>query len=501
MKLVEANDLYRLHRSRAGTAMALQGLTLDVREGELLAIYGPSGSGKSTLLRILAGLDNPSAGSVRVADHDLRTLRGKGLAHYRARILGYADQHYAQALAPDMPAKELVTARLRMLGASTAVIARTSAMLLERIGLEDRADAFPHELSGGQQQRIAVASALAHRPTLFIADEPSGELDAKNAQQIYQLIRELSHEQRATVVIVSHDPGAAAIADRVIHIRDGRVSAEGDKLVVNHGGWIRLPDTALNGGERLSVDSTGETIILSGHPSPRLTVDAVDPRSTRGNVVAVISAAEKSYRDSAGAKSVLHDFDLSVRAGEFVAVVGRSGSGKSTLLRILAGLEMLDSGEVRIGDVSLVGLTRAERARIRRERVALIAQGADLTPFLTAHEVVEVALAVREIGGDRDALARSALEEVGLGELMDQRVSRLSMGERQRVAVARAVASQPKLILADEPSSRLDETNARELGRLLAKLVRRAAVGVLCATHDPALIEYADRVISLDTEL
>ena len=142
MSLVEARDLYRLYATPQGTAVALQGLSLDVRAGELLVVFGPSGSGKSTLLRILAGLDRPTAGSVRVAAHDLRTLRGRALLEYRSRTLGYADQHYTRALAPELTARELIGLRLALLGERPVGV----DALLERIGLADRADAYPHEL-------------------------------------------------------------------------------------------------------------------------------------------------------------------------------------------------------------------------------------------------------------------------------------------------------------------------------------------------------------------
>ena len=173
MSAVEARDVFRLYSSPEGTSVALQGLTLDVEDGELLVVFGPSGSGKSTLLRILAGLDRPSAGTVSVLGHDLRTLRGHALDEYRSRTLGYADQHYARALAPELTARRLVGLRLALLGVRQAERDGIADRLLERVGLLDRAEALPRELSGGQQQRVAICAALAHRPRLFIADEPT----------------------------------------------------------------------------------------------------------------------------------------------------------------------------------------------------------------------------------------------------------------------------------------------------------------------------------------
>ncbi len=143
MNAVEARDLFRLYASPEGTSVALQGLTLDVAAGELLVVFGPSGSGKSTLLRILAGLDRPSAGSVSVFGHDLRTLRGRGLVEYRSRTLGYADQHYARALAPELTVRQLVALRLALLGVERATRERVADSLLERVGLLDRATRYP----------------------------------------------------------------------------------------------------------------------------------------------------------------------------------------------------------------------------------------------------------------------------------------------------------------------------------------------------------------------
>jgi len=470
MSLVEARDLYRLYATAQGTAVALQGLSLDVRAGELLVVFGPSGSGKTTLLRILAALDRPTAGAVRVAQHDLRTLRGRALLEYRSRTLGYADQHYTRALTPELTARELVGLRLALHGVDRDERNEAADILLERIGLADRADAYPHELSGGQQQRIAVAAALAHRPQLFIADEPTGELDAANATEIYALIRTLARDAGATTILVSHDPGAAAIADRVVQIRDGRVSAEDGAAVVNRGGWVRVP--GLEEGARVR----GAVEIDLEHARPAVAERA----QASGDVVARVANAAKAY----GRQHVFSDISLDVRAGAVTAVTGRSGSGKSTLLHLLAGLATPDAGEIEVLGRDVAALDETERALLRRDHVGVVTQGGDLVPFLTAQETVELRV------GDAKR-AREALAAVGLADLAQQRVSRLSLGERQRVAVARALAARPALLLADEPTARLDEENARAVGALFVELARETGTAIVCATHDPALIEHA----------
>ena len=415
MNAVEARDLFRFYASPEGTSVALQGLTLDVALGELLVVFGPSGSGKSTLLRILAGLDRPSAGSVSVFGHDLRTLRGRALVEYRSRTLGYADQHYGRALAPELSARQLVALRLALLGVERAERERAADSLLERVGLLDRADALPRELSGGQQQRVAICAALAHRPRLFIADEPTGELDAANAEQIYALIGALSREVGATTLVVSHDPSSAAVADRVVQIRDGRVSAEDGEAVVNRGGWVRIPEELLSGASRAQVDRVPEGVILRVQERPAAPAP-VEPDAARGDVVVRTVGLTKLYGDA----PVFRDLSLELESGHLSAVTGPSGSGKSTLLHLLAGLDLPTAGEVHVLDAPISQLDATQRALVRRAHIGLVTQGTDLVPFLTALESVELALAMRgvpldtcnpdaRVGGARGAGAAACL--------------------------------------------------------------------------------------------
>ena len=221
---IELRDVFRVHSTAEGDAAALQGLSLDVKEGEVLAVLGPSGSGKSTLLRLLAGLERPSAGVVRVHGENVAKLAPRALARYRSTMLGYADQHYARALAPELSARELVAMQLGLRGATRTARLRRSDELLERVGLAEKRGRRPTELSGGEQQRVALCAALAHTPRVFLADEPTGELDAATADQVYEVLGELVRAHGCTTVLVSHDPESARIADRIVRIRDGRVS-------------------------------------------------------------------------------------------------------------------------------------------------------------------------------------------------------------------------------------------------------------------------------------
>jgi ABC-type lipoprotein export system ATPase subunit len=497
---IEARDVFRIHQTTEGDAAALQGLSLTVRDGETVTVLGPSGSGKSTLLRILAGLDRPSAGTVRVFGVELGKLPAREVARYRTRLVGYADQHYARALAPELTARELIGLELGLAGATTAERDRRADELLERVGLWDKRAARPAELSGGEQQRIAVAASLAHRPKLFLADEPTGELDAASAQLVYETIGELIRGERCTAVIVSHDPESAAVADRVIRIRDGRVSEESgrslgeESIVVGRGGWLRLPEELLRrSGVRTHATARleGRAIVVSGEETteaPPAAAATEPPNATQ--LVAALRGLEKSY----GRRNVLNGLQTSFDSSTLTAVTGPSGSGKTTLLHILGGLELPDGGLVTVLGTNVSRLGRTARADFRRDHIGYVGQQAGLVPALSALENVELALALRGLPPDQ---ARDALVAVGLEDRIEQRVSRLSTGERGRVAIARALAPRPELLLADEPTSRLDQANAIAVGTLFVRLAREYGTAVVCATHDPLLIEQADETLRL----
>jgi ABC-type lipoprotein export system ATPase subunit len=510
---VEARELFHVYSTPEGDAAALQGLTLNVLEREVLVVLGPSGSGKSTLLRILAGMERPSAGRVRVFGSELGKLGGRALADYRTRVLGFVEQHYTRSLDPDLTARQLVALQPALAGESRRQRDLRALELLERVGLEGKRESRPAELSGGEQQRIAVCAALAHRPELLLADEPTGELDEANANLVYTLLGELAREHGCTTVVVSHDAESTRIADRTVRVRDGRVSEEAagssdETIVVGRGGWLRLPEDLLAGagigGHAHATLEEGAIVVgpAGGRSEPEPAAPS-DARRRAGDgagrgVAAETRALVKTFGRAPQATDVFSGLEVSFEAGKVTAVTGPSGSGKSTLLHLLAGLSLLTAGDVVVLGVSLPALDRTARAALRRENVALIPQAPELLPFLSARENVELGLAIRGVLAERAGEeAREALEAVGLAERSDQRVSRLSAGERQRVAIARALASRPRLLLADEPTARLDQANALAVGILLAELARASGAAVVCATHDLLVIEQADQQIAL----
>ncbi len=509
MSAIELDDVFRVYSTPEGDAAALQGLSLRVDEADVVVVLGPSGSGKTTLLRLLAGLDRPSAGSVRVFGTDLARLPSRRLDAYRAETVGYVDQHYVRSLAPELTASELVALHLGLAGDGRKVRDERARELLARVGLASRVDARPAELSGGEQQRVAVCAALAHRPSLLLADEPTGELDADNASVVYRLIGELGNELGCTTVIVSHDPVSTQIADRAISIRDGRVSEEAgrrgleERIVVGRGGWLRLPEellaragiatraTARLGDRGIIVSPVGEELArrLSEAPSRRRAA------ATTAEPVVSVTGLTKEFGSRGTSTRVFDGLDADFAPGRLHAVTGPSGSGKTTLLHLLAGLEGPTAGTVTALGTDLGGLSAEERADFRRRHVALVRQESGLIAFLSARENIELALALR--GREGDARPEDSLELVGLGPRATQRVSRLSAGEQTRVDIGRALACRPALLLADEPTARLDQANAIAVTNLLANLASETGAAVICATHDAIVSEQADTELRL----
>ena len=217
--LVQVRDVHKVYRRGSESIDVLQGLDLDVEEGEFLALMGPSGSGKTTLLNLLGGLDKPTRGRVMVAGEDLGRASRRQLARWRARHVGFVFQFYN--LLPVLTAARNVELPLLLTGLSRTERRKHVATALELVGLTDRADHYPRELSGGQEQRVGIARAVVNDPTLLLCDEPTGDLDRDTAEEILGLLAALNERYAKTVIMVTHDPLAAERAKRLLHLDKG----------------------------------------------------------------------------------------------------------------------------------------------------------------------------------------------------------------------------------------------------------------------------------------
>ena len=273
--------IYRLNQEGGGSVevQALQGMDITVSVGEMLGIVGASGSGKSTLLNVLGGLDRPTGGRALVGRQDLGQMGPGALDEYRRKTVGFVWQQGARNLIPYLTALENIELPLMLSGQVGKFTRERAIELLDLVGLRERMEHRLEELSGGEQQRVAVAIALANRPKLLLADEPTGELDTATAQTIYDLLRKLNKQLGLTMVIVSHDPGIARHVDRVVAVRDGKLASETLRVqksdsdehhlvelaVVDAAGRLQLPREYLeqfNIRRRVQVELTEQGILI-----------------------------------------------------------------------------------------------------------------------------------------------------------------------------------------------------------------------------------------------
>jgi putative ABC transport system ATP-binding protein len=219
MALVEIRDVHKVFQRDTERIEVFTGLTLDVAEGSFTALMGPSGSGKSTLLNLLAGLDRPTSGSVRVAGSEVSSMTAAQLAPWRARHVGFVFQSFN--LLPVLTAFQNVELPLLLTGLSKREREERVRIALGVVGLDDRTRHYPRQLSGGQEQRVAIARAIVGDPTLVLLDEPTGQLDAKSSREVLALLARLNGEFKKTIMIVTHDPHAAEQAKTVLHLEKG----------------------------------------------------------------------------------------------------------------------------------------------------------------------------------------------------------------------------------------------------------------------------------------
>ena len=274
---ISCEDLFKIYKTGELEVVALRGLDLKVRHGELMAIVGASGSGKSTLLNILAGLDQPSAGRAFVGGRDLLTMTAGEMVTYRRKQVGFVWQQTGRNLVPYLTAQQNVEVPLILDGVAADTARERARELLTTVRLEHRLSHKPEQLSGGEQQRVSIAVALANNPPLLLADEPTGELDSVAAETIYEVFRDLNRRYQVTIIIVTHDPDIAARVDRVVAIRDGRTSTEifrrvrvdagrpevihDEYVLVDAAGRLQIPREFL---ERLSIKERAKLLLGDG---------------------------------------------------------------------------------------------------------------------------------------------------------------------------------------------------------------------------------------------
>ncbi len=484
---------------------AVAGVDLTVGPGEVLGLIGESGSGKSTVAYSTVGY-LPGAvvsGSVVVDGKDVVGMSPRSLRLLRGRRVAVVHQNPQSALNPTQRVGQQVAEQIRIHTAATAAQARERVVdLLGQVRFTEPEQVYrryPHELSGGQQQRIVIAMALSCDPDLIIMDEPTTGLDVTTEAHIMELVRDLRRRHDTAILFISHNlPLVASIADRVAVMRSGSVVESGP-----------VPEVLTSPQHPYTRELVGSMTALGGAGTPaapagRTSADprAPQPAAAPGEPPALEAKdLVKAYRSGrSGTVLALDHVDLTVRTGRTVAVVGESGSGKTTLARCLAGLVVPDSGEVVLGGYGVDAAIR-DRARRDRRAVQMVFQNPEssLNPRHTVGAIIARPLALQGAVPRRERRRRveELLDQVSLPRAYAaRRPAELSGGEKQRVAVARAFAAQPAVVLLDEPTSALDAAVQLSLLDLLRRLQEDQRVSYLFITHDfGAVRAIADEVV------
>ncbi len=448
----------------ADRANAVQDISFTVASGEILCVVGESGSGKSVGASAVMGLlprGLRPRGSIVFEGADLLRASPAAMRAIRGARIGMVFQEPMTALNPVMRVGEQVAEVLRVHGVSVG--ARVPA-LLDAVGLPDPTRllrAYPHTLSGGQRQRVVIAMALALEPALLIADEPTTALDVTTQKQVLALIRDVQRRRGMGVLFITHDFGVVAeIADRVAVMRQGEIVEQG---------------------------TAAEILDRPQHPYTRALIAAVPgaTRVARAPVTAPVLLRLTDVGRAFGANQAVNGVSLDIRRGETLGVVGESGSGKSTLARCVVDLVRADRGAITFDGTELRGLSRAGWAPLRR-RIGMVFQDpfASLNPRRTVGAIVAEGLRAHRVP-DVPGRVAALLARVHLDPSAARRYPHeFSGGQRQRIGIARALALEPELLIADEPVSALDVSVQAGILALLEELRTGLGLAMLFITHD-----------------
>jgi len=460
---------------------ALKDISLELRAGEILCVVGESGSGKSmcasTLLGLLPNVVKPIAGRVLFEGRNLLALSNEDWRELRGRRIAMIFQEPMTALNPVIPIGDQIAEAFEAHDLLSPVERRARTVELAReVGLpepERIVKSYPHQLSGGQRQRAMIAMALALEPTILVADEPTTALDVTTQAQILRLIRDLQQRRGMAVMFITHDFGVVAeIADRVAVVEKGIVVEQGTTEAVLQRPQHRYTRSLLSAVPNLTPPARPP---LEGAP---LACAIVGLRKTyRGGGFLMPS------REVNAAKNV----SFEIRRGETLGLVGESGSGKSTIGRLVVRLLDPDAGSIRLGEIDLSSLS-GSKLRNARRHIQMVFQDpfASLNPRRRIGRIIADGPVAHGVPM-RDALARARelLELVGLDPSAANRYPHeFSGGQRQRIGIARALALEPDLLVADEPVSALDVSVQAQILKLLEELKVRLRLAMLFITHD-----------------
>jgi len=498
-KIIQLKDVAKIYPSAVGGFRALNGINLDIQPGEFLGILGKSGAGKTTLLNMISGVSHITSGSVSFYNGNgngiaIDKMKEDQMALWRGSNIGIIYQSFEL-----MPMLNLIDNVMLPQDFSGKFRPRASVEkaleLLDTVGLSEHAYKQPGQISGGQKQRVAIARALVNDPPLILADEPTGNLDTLTAETIFQIFEQLVHDGK-TIVMVTHDLSLASRFSRRVYISDGELGDSPPDHTISQP--VLRPQAEGKPLPEHSPTAPGQTAVPAA-VQPEKMVPLSGKRSFSSNGLAILLRnLVKTYVNAAGEFPALKGVDLEIGYGQFVSIVGKSGSGKSTLLNMLTGIDHPTEGEVIIGGEDIYKMSESQRSTWRGRNAGIVFQFFQLLPTLTLLENTMLPMDYCNVFPleERPDRALDLLKMVGLEGQADKLPASVSSGQQQSAAIARALATDPPIILADEPTGNLDSRSAGKIIDLFSELAQTGKT-ILIVTHDDSITRRTDQTVIL----
>ncbi|MBZ9937226.1 ABC transporter ATP-binding protein [Mesorhizobium sp. BR1-1-16] len=512
--VLSVRDLRTSFQTKSGWIEIVKGISFAIGAEETLCVVGESGSGKSvtalTIMRLLDPAQSRVEGSVKLGGRELLTLPESQMRTVRGRQIGMIFQEALTSLNPLVSIGDQIAETLIVHGQMNGAAAKAEAVrMLEKVripGAKSRASELPHNLSGGMRQRVMIAMALACKPQLLIADEPTTALDVTIQAQILQLIKQLQKEEGMGVLFITHDMGVVAeIADRTVVMLGGQVVEQGPTAAIFNNAQSAYTRSLIAAVPRLgSMTGNGQPehfpvvdrktgVLRVAEPRPDTVDHASQPALSVRNLVKRYDLISGLFGSVHRRVHAVENVSFDIQPGETLSLVGESGCGKSTTGRAIMRLTEPQAGQISLGGTDIMALDR-ERMRDMRRHIQMIFQDpfASLNPRIRVGEAVAEPYLTHRLGTKRQAREKVAelLEQVGLDpDVANRYPAQFSGGQRQRICVARALSLGPKVIVADESVSGLDVSIKAQVINLMLDLQQKFGLSYLFISHDMAVVE------------
>ncbi len=546
--MITCTDLIKVYHDKSTDykVAALRGMDLKVKEGELVSIIGPSGAGKTTLVRILSGIELPTSGKLLINGHDFTELDEFERREFRFYHIGIINQFTTQNLFPHLSVKQNLLVPKKLFFLPKEQSHKEANELLKILNLQHVENNKVEKLSGGEAMRLSMGVALAKNPDILLADEPTGQLDSKNTQDMIETIKQINRAMGKTILVVTHDIRYRNVFEKSFVIRDGRLagigtdigkdeleflmhSSEVNKSYLDASNFVRIPD------EIKAVTALGEVVEFDIHPSKKLGIFWNPDAITRDKILDIISnpleesdteieqvsmeevekllsrefippektkpfirikGLTKGYQSRAGYNEVISNLNINFNKGDFIFISGPSGVGKTTLLNLIAGLIKPEKGQIKVEGFAVNESSEKETSLFRLKNIAYITQHNNLFGPLQIKDNFTIPYLFSRQKFDKE-YSLSVAKECFIDHKLDSYPGELSEGEKQRAALATALNRRTSVILADEPTANLDTDLARSVMDMLMDTVRINNSTIITCSHDLTLLRPGFRHIKL----